>query len=176
MEALYAQARPGRLFAPQCWGGEVCRGSQARGVAGGEAHRPPLLEDSVLPWEEGCGLEADKGGFPTTGFPQRKMRSTLSQLHLDDSCRAPVTAEGEPTGRARSQESALQLAQGCTGNEAEGWRVAVAPRLRLFSPKQRSPPDLLQPCAPGTLIQVTQLRTGTEGFAPYPGSSPEAEF
>lgn len=39
--------------APQCWGGEVCRGSPARAVAGGE--------DRVLPWEEGCGRRQRKG-------------------------------------------------------------------------------------------------------------------
>lgn len=60
------------------------------------------------------------------------MRATLSQLHLDDARRALVAAEGEPSARARSQESALRLVQGCTGSEAEGYRVATP--LGTFSP------------------------------------------
>lgn len=63
----------------------------------GEAQRLSLPGGSVPSWEKGCGLEVEKGGFPPTGFPQRKMATPLSQLHLEDSCGALVSAEGEPT-------------------------------------------------------------------------------
>lgn len=109
------------LFAQEGWGTKVLQRFPAQGSGGQErARRPPLLGDSVPSREEGCGLEGERGGFPPTGPPRRKMKATSSQLHLDDSCRAPVTGGGEPT--VPSQESALRTG-GCTGNEADGCRL-----------------------------------------------------
>lgn len=158
------------LFAQEGWGTKVLQRFPAQGSGRQERARgPPLLGDSVLSREEGCGLEGERGGFPPTGPPRRKMKAISSQLHLDDSCRVPVTGGGEPT--VPSQESALR-AGGCTGNEADGCRLAATRCWETFAPGRAAAPTPLHPCGLGTLPQVTQLGTGTGGLAPCPGSSP----
>lgn len=67
------------LCAQRCWGGEVCRSSQAWEAAGqGKLTGLPswglcaALGKGI--WAEG----GERGAFPPTRSPQRKMRATLS--------------------------------------------------------------------------------------------------
>lgn len=67
------------LFTQECPGEEVLQRFPRPGK------RQPLLGDSLLLWEERCGLKWEKGDFPPTGSTVMKTKATLSQLHLDGS-------------------------------------------------------------------------------------------
>lgn len=148
------------LFAQECWGQEVLQRFPVQGSGRQEEMlRPPLLGDSVPPWEGGCGLEEKKGGFPPTGpLLGRGKPHCHSFVWM-------TPAELSDWFRTCCLESALLPLQD-RQDETDGSRVAVAQLLAPLGPWQAAPPALLCLCALGTLPQVTQLQTGTEGLVP----------
>ena len=113
------------LFAQEGWGGKVLQRFPAQGSSRQEcAHQPHLLGDSVLSWEERCGLTGRKG----TSLPRGPLGGRWEPHHPTYFWMTCIECQWlEKENQQPAAERLRCPTGGCTGNEADGCRLA-APR------------------------------------------------